>query len=86
MTKMYTEASVSKVVHARLDQETQRLLEGLRRRTGLSESELVRQGLRALASVTSPPGRRMPIGTGLFESGVPDLGSNDEHLKGFGAS
>ena len=76
---------MEKVVHARLDEETQRLLERLRRQTGLNDSSLVRRGLRALASVMLLPRGRMPVGTGRFESGVSDLGSNQEHLRGFGA-
>lgn len=76
---------MTKVVHARLDEETQRLLERLRRRTGLNDSDLVRRGLRALADSELPPRGRMPVGVGRFESGVPDLGSNKQHLKGFGS-
>lgn len=76
---------MEKVIHARLDAETQRLLERLRRQTGLNNSFLVREGLKALASVTLMPRRRMPIGVGKFESGIPDLGSNKKHLEGFGS-
>jgi ribbon-helix-helix CopG family protein len=75
-----------KVVQARLDDETQELLQRLRRRTGLTESELLRRGIRALASL--PPSGRGPrvIGVGRFQSGIRDLGSNKAHLEGFGRS
>ena len=76
---------MKKVIHARLDVETQRLLARLRRQTGFNNSYLVREGLKALASLTLLPRRRMPVGTGQFESGIPDLGSNQEHLEGFGS-
>ena len=76
---------MTKVVHARLDEEARRLLEHLRRQTGLNDSDLIRKGLRALASVTLPPRSRMPVGVGAFESGVPDLGSSKKHLEGFGS-
>lgn len=76
---------MEKVVHARLDAETRRLLERLRRQTGLNDSSLVREGLRALASLTLASPGRMPVGIGKFESGIPDLGSNRKHLDGFGS-
>lgn len=76
---------MEKVVHARLDEETQQLLERLRRQTGLNDSSLVRRGLRALAGAMLLPRGRIPVGTGKFESGVDDLGSNKEHLRGFGS-
>ena len=76
---------MGKLVHARLDAETRRLLERLRRQTGLNDSSLVREGLKALASLTLPARGRMPVGVGKFESGIPDLGTNRKHLEGFGA-
>ena len=76
---------MEKVVHARIDIETQRLLEQLRLQTGLNDSTLVRRGIRALASQTLLPAGRLPIGVGQFESGVSDLGSNKEPLSGFGS-
>jgi hypothetical protein len=44
----------------------------------------VREGLRLLAACRIRQGRRTIIGMGKFDSGVRDLGSNKEHLKGFG--
>jgi hypothetical protein len=75
----------SRVVHARLDAKTERVLGELTRRTGLSESELLRRGLLAL-SEPSPSRRRPVIGVGKFDSGKTDLGSNKQHLRGFGNS
>ena len=73
-----------KVVQARLDDQTDQILAELRQRTRLSESELIRRGIRALAA--QPPSDRGPrvIGVGAFASGVTDLASNKAHLKGFG--
>lgn len=79
---MYT--SDDKIVHARLDDETRALLEGLRRQTGLQDSEIVRRGIRALAERTIPAGPHRVIGVGQFASGVADLGSDKRHLEGFG--
>jgi hypothetical protein len=75
----------SRVVHARLDSKTQRVLEELTRRTGLTESELLRRGLLALSV---PPQRRTRriIGMGRFASGQSDLGSSKQNLRGFGKS
>jgi hypothetical protein len=74
------------LVQARLDPETERTLRRLRRTTGLSDSELLRRGLRLLGAVSPERGGREIVGLGRFESGLPDLGSNDEHLSGFGKS
>jgi Ribbon-helix-helix protein, copG family len=77
---------MAKVVHARLDDETDGLLRRLRRSTGLGDSELIRRGLRALDTVSAGKGRPSVIGLGAFASGVSDLGSNKRHLDGFGGS
>jgi len=76
---------MSRTVQARLDDETRALLERLRRRTGLSESELLRRGLRLLATEAGARRRRTIIGLGRFASGRPDLGSDKRHLEGFGS-
>jgi hypothetical protein len=73
-----------RIIHARLDAETERLLLRLRRRSALSDSELVRQGLRALGERQPPRRARMIVGLGRFRSPVSDLGSNKSHLRGFG--
>jgi hypothetical protein len=76
----------ARIVQARLDDETQRLLATLRRRTGLTESEIVRTAIRAMSETCKGSVRRAIKGVARFDSGTPDLGSNEEHLKGFGRS
>lgn len=75
---------MAKVVQARLDDETDGILKDLRRRTGLSDSELVRRGVRSLAALSQPASGVRFIGIGRFSSGVRDLGSNKAHLEGLG--
>jgi hypothetical protein len=75
---------MAKVVQARLDDETDRILKDLRRRTGLSDSELVRRGVRSLAALSQPASSVRFVGIGRFSSGIRDLGSNQAHLDGFG--
>lgn len=82
-TLLYT-CPMSDLVHARLDPETSDLLAQLRRRFGWTDSEVVRRGIHALSDAQLPARRRRIIGLGEFESGVDDLGSNRDHLEGFG--
>ena len=77
---------MAKVVQARLDEETYQLLRRLRRRTGLTHSDLLRRGLSALAQQSGARRRPAIVGLGKFASGRADLGSNKAHLKGFGGS
>jgi len=74
-----------RIVQARLDRETLDILARLRRRMGLSDSELLRRGLRGLVERV-PGGRPRIAGVGKFASRTSDLGSNKRHLKGFGRS
>jgi hypothetical protein len=71
-----------KTVQARLDANTEKTLTRLVDQMGLSPSMVVREGIRLLAA--SQPKSRKIVGLGKFASGVPDLGSNKKHLKGFG--
>jgi hypothetical protein len=71
-----------KTVQARLDPDTQRTLERLVDQLGVSPSIVVREGIRLFAA--SQPQSRKIAGLGKFSSGIPDLGSNKKHLKGFG--
>ena len=71
-------------VQARLDATSRRDLAQLVQSLGWSPSRVVREALRRLASAHSLPGRPRVAGLGKFSSGVPDLGSNKKHLKGFG--
>lgn len=73
---------MGRIVHARLDDESERLLSSLRRRTGLPDSELLRRGLKALA--VPRKGKAAVVGLGRFASGARDLGSDKRHLRGFG--
>lgn len=73
-------------IHARIDRETQALLIRLRRRTGLSDSALLREGLRAVARERLLGKQPRIAGLGRFASGRRDLGSNRGLLADFGRS
>ena len=75
---------MGKTINARLDEESLALLRKLRKRTGKRDSEIVRDGLRVLFLLTPREAHEKIIGQGAFESGVGDLGSNRDHLDGFG--
>jgi CobQ-like glutamine amidotransferase family enzyme len=45
---------------------------------------VVREGLQLLDVYYGEPLGKRIAGIGRFDSGLPDLGSNPEHLKGFG--
>jgi hypothetical protein len=68
-----------------LDRVTQKELDRLVRRLGWSPSQVVREGIRLLAACQTGDEPRKIVGLGKFTSGVKDLGSNEKHLKGFGA-
>ncbi|HEV2713636.1 MAG TPA: hypothetical protein VGU64_00130 [Terriglobales bacterium] len=71
-------------VQARLDAECQRIMRQLVKKTGWTPSQVLREGLRLLASCHVTGGRRTIIAQGKFPSGVGDLASNKRHLQGFG--
>jgi hypothetical protein len=78
---------MNNVVHARLDPETQKILMRLKRRYGWSDSEVVRHGIRAVGEAKLAVARQRKkriVGLGKFASGIADLGSNKERLRGFG--
>lgn len=77
-------ARMKMTVQARLDRQSQAALESLKKRLGWSQSRIVREGLRLLASRHMSPQHPKIIGIGRFASGVADLGSNKSHLEGFG--
>jgi hypothetical protein len=77
---------MGRIVQARLDPETLQLLTRLRRSTGLSDSELLRRGLRQLAEGGRAARRPRIVGVGKFASTVSDLASNKQRLQGFGRS
>lgn len=74
------------IVHARLDANTRKIMRALKRRYGWTDSEVVRQGIRALSEteLTSRDRCNQIVGLGKFASGVSDLGSKKEHLRHFG--
>jgi hypothetical protein len=71
-------------VHVQLDRRSHLELEELVRRLGWSPSRVVCEGIHLLAARVETPSTTKVIGTGRFASGLPDLGSNKKHLKGFG--
>jgi len=73
-------------VQARLDEETQAALEMVVRRNGWSTSRAVREGLQLLVRQQGGGTARKMIGIGMFDSGIPDLGSNKKYLEGFGSN
>jgi hypothetical protein len=77
---------MSRVVQARLDRQTERLLARLRRATGANDSEIVRRAIQTLSATLPQPPMRRIHGLGGFASGRPDLGSSKKHLTGFGRS
>ncbi len=75
---------MARILHARIDPATEKILQALQRRLGWSDSQVVREGIKAL-QLLATPGRRRVCGLGQFRSGIPDLGSNKARLKGFGS-
>lgn len=75
---------MSSIIQARLDQSSKKRLARLVRQLGWSPSQVVREGLRLLAACHLGKERRTFIGQGKFASGINDLASNKEHLRGFG--
>jgi hypothetical protein len=75
---------MSRVVHARLDAESHRIMQRLRRRLGSTDSEIIRRAIRVLAEIEAPKARRRIVGLGKFASGCDDLASNPARLEAFG--
>lgn len=75
---------MSRIVHVRLDDEDSAAFERLQRRTGAPVSDLVRAGLRLLLEQQPPEETPTIVGLGAFSSGVGDLASNKDHLRGLG--
>jgi len=72
------------VIQARLDEECQRLMRRLLKQTGWTPSQVVREGLRLLASCHVGKTPRKILGQGKFSSGIGDLASNKAHMRDFG--
>jgi hypothetical protein len=80
-------AIVKNYIHARIDKEERAVLEGLKKSTGYSESELVRRGLRLVLDEVGPKKSALELaGTsvGKFKNAARDLATNKKHLEGFG--
>ena len=77
---------MNEIVHARLDEQTRKIMRRLQRRYGWSDSDIVRNGIRALGEKELSPAERTRRieGLGEFASGVDDLGSDARHLHDFG--
>jgi hypothetical protein len=75
---------MKEIVQARLDRAVQKELDRLVRRLGWSPSKVVREGIRLLAACQAGEAPRRIIGLGKFASGISNLGSNKDHLDGFG--
>ena len=75
---------MARIIHARLDARTEKILVEIERRLGWNDSQVVREGIKALNSLLPPRGRRKIVGLGRFESKKSDLGSSKKHLEGFG--
>ncbi len=75
---------MSRVIHARLDEDAEVVRQELARRLGWSDSQIVREGIKSLAERLVPGRKRTITGLGKFRSGIADLGSSQRHLEGFG--
>ena len=75
---------MAKTITARLDDQSEKLLRQLERDRTENTSEVVRQALRALASITPASASKRIVGLGQFQSGTKDLGTNKKYLKDFG--
>jgi hypothetical protein len=80
----YNQFFMGSTIQARLDEESRKTLATLVKQLGWSPSKVVREGLRLLAACRLRKSRRAIIGMAKFDSGIRNLGSNKEHLKGFG--
>ena len=71
-------------IQARLDPETQVILDRLTKRLGWSSSRVVREGLRLLAKDHKLSTGTKIIGLGEFDAGPADLSTNKKYMEGYG--
>lgn len=76
-------------VHARLNSNDMKLLENLRKQSGETVSELIKNGLRLLYAKAAKPFKKTALelcksGVGKFSFRVNDLSTNKTHLEGYG--
>jgi Arc/MetJ-type ribon-helix-helix transcriptional regulator len=79
---------MKRYIHARLRDSDRALLDELRGKTGQSESELVRRGLRLVAQEERSRRSALDVAgpsVGRFNTGPRDLSTNRNHLEDFGA-
>ena len=67
-----------------MDDDDRRTLSLLSRKLGWAPSRIVREGIRLVAACHLGTKGRDVAGLGQFASGIPDLGSNKDHLRNFG--
>lgn len=72
------------MVQARLDRETQAVLERLVKRHGWSTSRVVREGIRLVEQRQAAVVRPRLIDIGMFEGGPTDLSTNKKYLEDLG--
>ena len=75
---------MARIIQARIDEQTEKLLEDLQLRLGWNDSQVVREGIKALSVLSVPRRQRKIVGLGKFVSRKPDLASNKKYLEGFG--
>ena len=68
----------------RLDDEIQADLESLAKSLGVSQSDVLREGIRLMKEKHTPQPRKKLIGVGMFSSGLTDLSTNPKYMEGFG--
>jgi hypothetical protein len=75
---------MSRVIHVRLDSQTEEMFDRIKRRLGWSNSKIIQEGIKAMSGLIGSGCSRTIIGLGRFHSGIRDLGSNEDHMRGFG--
>ena len=81
---LYYNGGMGIKAQARLDDETHADLESLAKRLGVSQSEVLREGIRLMKEKHESKPRRKLIGVGMFSSGLTDLSTNPKYMEGFG--
>ncbi len=76
---------MTKIITARVDPETEENLRSLKKSLGISESQIIREGIKLMHKTKQrEEGKSKIIGLGVIESKFSDLASNKKHLKKFG--
>jgi hypothetical protein len=81
-------AGVKAFLHARLGPADRATLDKLKRRTGQTDSAIVRRGLQLVANEERARQSALELAgrsVGRFTNGPRDLSTNPDHLNGFGA-